>query len=42
MIKRNSVNRRAIERRKQDIPVKLDKRILFERRIGEERRNNFV
>ncbi len=42
MIKRDSDNRRAIERRKRDIPVKFDRRILSERRLGEDRRNNFV
>ena len=42
MIKRSNINRRMIERRKQDIPVEFNRRILSERRAGEDRRKNFA
>lgn len=42
MIKRNNINRRAEERRKQDLPVEFERRIVSERRSGEERRDNFA
>lgn len=41
MIKRNNINRRAVERRKQEIPVEFDRRISSERRSGIELRDNF-
>ena len=42
MIKRSNIDRRLVERRKQDIPVEFDKRILAERRSGEDRRKHFA
>ena len=42
MIKRNNINRRMTERRKQDISVESDRRMLSNRRLGEDRRKHFA
>ena len=38
MIKRSNIDRRIAERRKQVIPIELDRRMLSDRRSGVDRR----